>query len=526
MPIPVIDLFAGAGGLGEGFAALRFGGGKPVFRVGLSIEQEAYAHQTLCLRHFFHQFPKGGAPVEYYRFLRGELSRENLFGCYPEEADAARVEAREASLGLVPPEELDGWVYSAIKGSAGKWVLVGGPPCQAFSIAGRARNKGVQGYRIEDDPRLSLWREYLGVIVRHQPAVFIMENVTGLLSVKAHGRRVIDLMLGKLSKPCGHHYRIYSIVNGTQYGDGTFDPSALVVEAERLGIPQARHRVIIMGVRDDIASVPALLPTATIVPAGIVLDDLPSVRSGLSGKGDNPDRWMDTLQQVREVPWLRTGVSDALRKYIENVVADVTQFPESRGAAFVPSAPHISEPKLAQWIIDENVDGACNHTTRAHMAADLHRYLYAASHVAVYGHAPTLDQFPPELLPNHQSVARGHFLDRFRVQLRDSPATTVTGHIARDGHYYIHYDPRQCRSLTVREAARLQTFPDNFFFCGPRTAQYLQVGNAVPPYLAMHIAWCNNQKALQASVISRVTTSITFRYSLLRTVPETIGGMW
>jgi DNA (cytosine-5)-methyltransferase 1 len=128
------------------------------------------------------------------------------------------------------------------------------------------------------------------------------------------------------------------------------------------------------------------------------------------------------------------------------------------------------------------------------MASDLARYLFSASFAYSQGYSPRLDVFPPRLLPDHINVQteRGTeaipFKDRFRVQCKNEPATTVVAHIAKDGHYYIHYDPAQCRSLTVREAARLQTFPDSYFFAGNRTEQYTQVGNAVPPLLANKLA--------------------------------------
>jgi DNA (cytosine-5)-methyltransferase 1 len=121
------------------------------------------------------------------------------------------------------------------------------------------------------------------------------------------------------------------------------------------------------------------------------------------------------------------------------------------------------------------------------MASDLVRYLFSAAYAEMYGVSPKAGAFPAEISPDHRNWGEDIFSDRFRVQVSCEPATTITSHISKDGHYFIHPEPWQCRSLTVREAARIQTFPDDYFFVGNRTEQYVQVGNAVPPLLARSI---------------------------------------
>lgn len=506
--IPVIDLFAGPGGLGEGFSALGLPEGKPLFKICLSIEKDPFAHATLELRSFYRQFLGAEVPTEYYAVLRGEMSRDGLFELpkFAAEAERARAEAVMGELGDdgFPPQCVGRHIRRALGGSD-TWVLIGGPPCQAYSIVGRSRRMGVKSYKPEEDERHYLYREYLRIIAEHWPSIFVMENVKGLLSAKVGGEEIFHQMLNDLASPSAvlkerrrgprWRYRIYSLVrHSSMFDDFDGKPTDFVIPAEDYGIPQTRHRVILIGIRQDLGAVyPQVLQKKKLVPASAVLNGLPRLRAGLSRKEDSDATWRECIQEALLRRWLdsahRTGGSEVFDLLL-STIANLAAPRKGRGGEFVPY--DVAVDYMPGWFLDGRLGGVCNHSTREHIGKDLHRYLYAACFARVRQESPKLRDFPRDLLPNHRNVEEGirqrHFADRFRVQVASRPATTVVSHIHKDGHYYIHYDPSQCRSLTVREAARLQTFPDNYFFCGPRTAQYIQVGNAVPPLLAREIA--------------------------------------
>jgi len=504
--VPVIDLFAGPGGLGEGFSAFTPSDGEPPFRIQLSIEKDLLAHATLRLRAFYRQFGCNQAPDKYYELLRGKITVDQLFEAFPEEAKAARREAWNATLGVAERGVINARIRHALNG-ADRWVLIGGPPCQAYSVAGRARNSGIKTYKAEDDHRQYLYVEYLQVIADHWPAVFIMENVKGLLSASLNDRRLFQRILDDLASPeetlrregrsiestkRQHSYRVVPLA--PQTNGEAIEATDYVVAAEKHGVPQARQRVILVGIRDDLGNVglPAI-PASREVTVGNVLDDLPRLRSGLSEK-DSVNRWLRLLMTVPERRWLisagRNG-GEKVEEVILRTTLNLAPPKRDRGAPFIKG--NFIPEYQPKWYTDPRLDGICHHETRSHLDSDLHRYLFVSAYGHVHGRSPKLKDFPADLLPAHANVDfavenGGFFSDRFRVQLRDKPASTVTSHIAKDGHYYIHHDMSQCRSLTLREAARLQTFPDNYFFCGPRTNGYGQVGNAVPPLLARSIA--------------------------------------
>lgn len=503
--IKIVDLFAGPGGLGEGFSAFQTEGRHP-FKIAVSVEKDKFAHSTLRLRAYWRLLKRHGKSVDdlysYYKGLTDRPWTDDTADLW----DEARDEALQLELGEDRAQD-DALLYDRIAqliSNDEHWVLIGGPPCQAYSVVGRVR----AGEKNKEDPRHRLYKEYLNVIRQFRPSIFVMENVRGMLSCQLDQGHIIHRILEDLACPGqsgrgvkNYKYSIHSLVADTCYKPGMnvaeLDLKKFIVQCERYGIPQARHRVILVGIREDVTAVlPKLTPSAPVT-VWDAIEDMPALRSGLSRQEDSADIWKNLV--ASEFADLATQAWKSGRRTLSTILREagkeVTRKNLSRGGRWIEGKYGklpMHATSLHKWLQDEHLGGWLNHETRAHMASDLRRYAYIATHASVEKRNPVgpKDFDLPGLAPNHANWETGHFDDRFKAQLINRPSTTITSHLSKDGHSFIHPDPAQCRSLTVREAARLQTFPDNYFFEGPRTAQYVQVGNAVPPLLATQIADC------------------------------------
>lgn len=548
MGVPVIDLFAGPGGLGEGFSSIADDNGERFFNIKLSIEKDPHAHQTLLLRSFLRQFPINQFPQKYYEMLRenDEKKRsdliEDLYDAFPEQYNTAKEEACKIELpfpkekkvrtkkdkeGKQYKEEyyigysnreikeihqkIDEDIERALDGNR-NFLLIGGPPCQAFSLVGRSRNQGISN----EDHRVHLYKEYLRIIAKHHPAVFVMENVKGLLSANIEGEKVFDWMKKDLKNPGtifkklnSPKYKIFSFVNKPDEFDKKDFPiyknnSDFLIKAERYEIPQRRHRVILLGLREDIEyQGETLSDFYDGIPEPIslrsVIGGLPKIRSVAARQLDHNKKTKRYIN-LADSDEIWHNYKNQFREEIQDLnVLNNCELPQNNIAVLTSSGKHFIRKKnsldihhtLYSWLHDPKLEGVINHESRSHLLEDLRRYYFYAIHSKIFKRFPRLSYIAenyPQIMPEHENADSGKFEDRFRVQLRNEPATTVTSHISKDGHYFIHYDHNQCRSFTVREAARVQTFPDNYYFYGTRTQQFHQVGNAVPPYLAKQLA--------------------------------------
>lgn len=387
-----IDLFAGCGGLSEGF--MQTG----CFNAIAHVEIDKWCCETLKTRmiHYGHNIFDAEKSV-----LNIDITRDDVNDCIDRVCNDKDVD-----------------------------VIIGGPPCQAYSTAGRARDeKGMK-----DDPRNFLFENYVKVLNHFNPKIFVFENVTGILTAKINGKKIINSVFDKLSKG-------YDLLTC---------PSELVFNTANFGVPQVRKRVIIIGVRKDLE---------------INVSDI-----------------YKSIQVTHYDADMPIGERENLKKYVsvKEAIGDLPRLEQSDRAAekhFI-SAQSNSFVKLMRKDADSTL---YDHISRTHNDLDTQRYIEMAKNKWTF----------EELLVNRPDLAHPKkrvFSNSYAVQLWDKPARTIIAHLHKDGNQFIHPDHTQGRTLSVREAARLQSFPDDFRFAGSKTQQYKQIGNAVPPLFANVIA--------------------------------------
>ncbi len=587
--IDVIDLFAGPGGLGEGFSNCKK---NSPFEIRMSVEFEKHAHKTLTLRAFYRKL-NSKEKVEYFDYIESVTEREKTLNFekmikkHPKKWEQAQSETLfephalgnpgkwekiKKGLPIEKEDELETENEKSIfekireikKNNRKPIIVIGGPPCQAYSVNGRNRIQAETGYTPENDERFFLYQEYLKVLDAAQPDLFIMENVEGITSAKlASGERIFERIKRELQRPQNkpdERYDLYSLVtspiswneNGPQYSkDSDFS-----IKASDFGVPQQRKRIIILGILRKYGRINSIMrPISKDSPPTIkeLIGNLPPIRSGISNRlgcstPNTYEAWLNNwklnvtelksiLTNQQEIEYVtkrqieieskkrtRNGESSLSTKerkelyikhqkliensfkatYEELTKLGTSHFPNNisddignhyciQNSKYKPFSIEFSNSyKALQNWIQSPQNLVLNHGTRLHMKTDLLRYLFcalwAAAHKQEKSPSPNSKYFPKALAPKHGNWKTGNHADRFRVIESGQVPLTITSHLRKDGHAQIHYDPIQNRSLTVREAARIQTFPDDYFFEGKQGWQFQQVGNAVPSFLAKQIA--------------------------------------
>lgn len=397
-----IDLFAGAGGLSEGFIREGF---HPVAHVEMSKE----ACDTLRTRLAYHYLCQNKKLNTYFSYLLNEISREVLWKSIP-----------EGIIDSVINDEISGKTIENIFNQIDKKLdskkvdlIIGGPPCQAYSLVGRSRDPN----RMEGDKRNFLFRYYAQFLIRYKPKFFVFENVLGLLT--AGNKKYLNEMM-QLFESIG-----YSVAEPT------------VLNAEAYGVLQKRRRVIIIGHR------------------GKKKFNFPELEKMVN-------KWEIKKDLFFDLPKLKPGEELPIANYTKPINEYLKKTGTRNGVNFVTQ-----------------------HITRQHNQRDLEIYSIAIDKWINGKQRLKYDELPHRLQTHNNVLA---FLDRYKVVDPTGHSHTVVAHIAKDGHYYIYPDKKQVRSISVREAARIQSFPDDFFFEGGRTAAFKQIGNAVPPLMAAALA--------------------------------------
>lgn len=405
-----IDLFSGAGGLSEGF--IREG-----FNAIAHVEMDKASCNTLLTRTAYHYLVRTGQKEIYVDYLKKKITREELYKILPKDLKESVInEPINANNNFRIFKQID-----KLKGNKKIDLIVGGPPCQAYSLIGRAADKnGMRG-----DDRNYLYIQYAEFLKYYKPKVFVFENVLGLLSATdKNGEKYLDKML-ELFQEIGYKTE-YKLLNANDFG-----------------VLQKRKRVILIGRKGRKSGFyPKFSKKNTNLIVEEIFKGLPKISAG-------------------EGNYYYTKYTNEKSKYLQKIKV-------LNGLDF--TTQHIARPINIQ---------------------DKEIYRIVINKWKKKGERLNYNDLP-ERLKTHKN--RRSFTDRFKVVAEElSTCHTVVAHIAKDGHYYIHPDIKQNRSITPREAARLQSFPDDYFFEGAtekmsRTAAYKQIGNAVPPLMAEEIA--------------------------------------
>ncbi len=403
-----IDLFAGAGGLSEGFIRAGY---KPLAHV----EFDQAASFTLKTRLAYHYLKAKKNLEPYIDYLKGNLTRNDLYSLIPKELLATVISKTIGADNTSIFEDI-----SRLLGNKRVDLIIGGPPCQAYSLVGRARSD--DGMR--RDPRNHLYVQYAKYLEKYNPKLFIFENVLGLKSAKK-GTYLENM--GTLFFKKGYNMKLYTL------------------SANNFGVLQNRKRIIILGWKKDL-------------------------------KLDLPD--LESIKMRSEFK-------------VENIFNDLPKISAGQGANKNLRYRTKANEYLSQKAIRNGLDILTQHIARPQTEQD--KNIYRIAVIKWNNKNQRLDYNDlPEFLKTHNN--RHSFFDRFKVVAEDlNYSQTVVAHIAKDGHYFIHPDIEQNRSISVREAARLQSFPDDYYFEGVkeghnRTASFKQIGNAVPPLMAHAIA--------------------------------------
>lgn len=435
-----VDLFAGCGGLSEGFKQAGFD-------IIAQIEMDKWACETLRARHLYYGLKGRGRGYLYWRYLSQEVRRKDILDRFPDLSESISHRVIQETLGNDGMERVLQKIEATRRyhGTPAFHVLLGGPPCQPYSLAGRSRDP----FRMENDERHYLYRHYLEILESLEPDFFLYENVPGLFTARAEGKEIFVRILNDFSS-LNPPYEITPPLKQVLE-----EPGSYIMNSADFHTPQTRRRLILIGYKK---SLERKNPGIKNIFKGLQKLALRNRREGRLTVDD----------AISDLPALQPGEGNDgwFGSYSLNTNLKPYQIKMRKGSL-----------------------GILNHAARTHMQGDLERYRFFIEHHKNGNGAACLNdliQERPNLIPNHRHLDK--FLDRFKVQWWSRPSSTITAHICKDGHYYIHPDINQCRSFSVREAARCQSFPDNFKFEGPRTEQFRQVGNAVPPLLAKVIA--------------------------------------